>query len=256
MLSTVMLCGAIGVLGMVLGTAVSRDQKRVSAYVPSNRSLAYNSIIQLSAISPIHIVKKRLRAWAYLFDGPNIIRHAFYQVRRSTWLTSSNTHTPAVTWPAIRSRCSRYTHGVCIIAETHQRARQHFRCNSVAQRRSETRMSSSLGLGCKCLKFSQMLQPLYTMNGFNWFDKRGVEGVGFVRTLRTLLTNNLSQILPDLGMLTRTRWASLLSEQRMVDGTTHAAIYPMMMNMVVLLNARSLFGEDLSMAWCSSYDGR
>lgn len=98
-----------------------------------------------------------------------------------------------------------------------------------------------------------MLQPLYTMNGFNWFDKRGVEGVGFVRTLRTLLTNNLPKILPDLGTLTRTRWSKLLSEQKTVDGTKHAAIYPMMMNMVVLLNARSLFGEDLSMSSSMSY---
>lgn len=98
-----------------------------------------------------------------------------------------------------------------------------------------------------------MLQPLYTMNGFNWFDKRGVEGVGFVRTLRTLLTNNLPKILPDLGTLTRTRWSKLLLEQKTVDGTKHAAIYPMMMNMVVLLNARSLFGEDLSMSSSMSY---
>jgi hypothetical protein len=91
-----------------------------------------------------------------------------------------------------------------------------------------------------------MLQPLYTMNGFNWFDKRGVEGVGFVRTLRTLLTNNLPKLLPDLGILTSARWSNLLSEHNVVDGTTYAPVYPMMMNMVVLLNARSLFGADLS----------
>lgn len=64
-----------------------------------------------------------------------------------------------------------------------------------------------------------MLQPLYTMNGFNWFDKRGVEGVGFVRVLRTLLTRNLPQLLPDLGVLTRLRWTKLLSEKGSVDGT-------------------------------------
>ena len=64
-----------------------------------------------------------------------------------------------------------------------------------------------------------MLQPLYTMNGFNWFDRRGVEGVGFVRTLRTLLTNNLPQILPDLSILARTRFAELRSlKSVIVDG--------------------------------------
>ena len=31
-------------------------------------------------------------------------------------------------------------------------------------------------------------------------------------------------------------------------GTVYAPVYPMMMNLVVLLNARSLFGEDLSMS--------
>lgn len=56
------------------------------------------------------------------------------------------------------------------------------------------------------------------MNGFNWFDKRGVEGVGFVRTLRTLLTNNLPQILPELGLLTRARWAEALSLEKTNHG--------------------------------------
>lgn len=44
-----------------------------------------------------------------------------------------------------------------------------------------------------------MLQPIYTIHGFNWFDRRGVEGAGFERVLRTLLTNNLPGLLPDLG---------------------------------------------------------
>jgi hypothetical protein len=63
-----------------------------------------------------------------------------------------------------------------------------------------------------------MLQPLYTMNGFNWFDKRGVEGIGFVRTLRTLLTNNLPKLLPDLATLTKTRWSESLTNNKTIDG--------------------------------------
>jgi hypothetical protein len=57
------------------------------------------------------------------------------------------------------------------------------------------------------------------MSGFNWFDKRGVEGVDFVHTLQTLLTNNLAKLLPDLGLLTTTRWSNLLSKHKIVDGT-------------------------------------
>jgi hypothetical protein len=71
-----------------------------------------------------------------------------------------------------------------------------------------------------------MLQPIYTMNGFNWFDRRGVEGVGFVRTLRTLLTNHLPELLPDLGTLARTQWRELLSEKEVVNGRVSCELAP------------------------------
>lgn len=54
-----------------------------------------------------------------------------------------------------------------------------------------------------------MLQPVYTMHGFNWFDRRGTEGVGFVRALRTLLTNNLPIILPGLGRMVKREFEEL-----------------------------------------------
>lgn len=63
-----------------------------------------------------------------------------------------------------------------------------------------------------------MLQPRYTMHGFNWFDRRGTEGVGFVRALRTLLTNNLPLILPDLGVTIRCRFAELRDAHKVVGG--------------------------------------
>lgn len=69
-----------------------------------------------------------------------------------------------------------------------------------------------------------MLQPLYTMNGFNWFDRRGVEGVGFVRTLRTLLTNNIPQLIPNLGTLTQIRWAELVAGSKDIDGESDAIV--------------------------------
>lgn len=33
------------------------------------------------------------------------------------------------------------------------------------------------------------------MHGFEWKDQRGVEGTGFVRALRTLMTQNLEHFL-------------------------------------------------------------
>lgn len=41
-----------------------------------------------------------------------------------------------------------------------------------------------------------MLQPKYTMQSFEWQDQRGIEGTGFVRALRSLLTANLPGLLP------------------------------------------------------------
>lgn len=63
-----------------------------------------------------------------------------------------------------------------------------------------------------------MLQPKYTMHGFSWFDRRGTEGVGFVRALRTLLTNNMPDILPDLREAIKTNLTLLLDVHPIVDG--------------------------------------
>lgn len=36
------------------------------------------------------------------------------------------------------------------------------------------------------------------MHGFEWNDVRGIEGTGFVRAIRTILTSHLPQLLPSL----------------------------------------------------------
>ncbi len=56
------------------------------------------------------------------------------------------------------------------------------------------------------------------MNGFNWFDRRGTEGVGFIRALRTLLTNNLPEILLDLSTTIRSYFLELHSSQVIING--------------------------------------
>ncbi len=63
----------------------------------------------------------------------------------------------------------------------------------------------------------QVLQPQYTMHGFNWYEKP-TEGVGFVRALRTHLTNNLPELLPNLGAVIRERFARLHNEHPIVNG--------------------------------------
>lgn len=49
----------------------------------------------------------------------------------------------------------------------------------------------------------QLLQPKFTMHGFEWQDQRGVEGTGFVRALRSLLTSHLQDFQPDLERLVK-----------------------------------------------------
>lgn len=41
------------------------------------------------------------------------------------------------------------------------------------------------------------------MHGFEWQDQRGVEGTGFVRALRSLLTSHLQDFQPDLERLVK-----------------------------------------------------
>jgi hypothetical protein len=41
------------------------------------------------------------------------------------------------------------------------------------------------------------------MHGFEWQDQRGVEGTGFVRSLRSLLTSHLPKFQPDLERLVK-----------------------------------------------------
>lgn len=44
----------------------------------------------------------------------------------------------------------------------------------------------------------QILQPNYTMCGFEVQDHRGIEGTGYVRALRSLLTSHLPKFQPHL----------------------------------------------------------
>lgn len=110
-----------------------------------------------------------------------------------------------------------------------------------------------------------MLQPKYTMHGFSWFDQRGTEGIGFERALRTLLTNHLPFIIPDLGRVVRLHFSDLQQQQPLVNGATQLCldlrflniiltvmlgerqtrVYPMMKKLVVLANAYSFLGDEL-----------
>ncbi|KAL4925063.1 cytochrome P450 [Aspergillus undulatus] len=92
----------------------------------------------------------------------------------------------------------------------------------------------------------QMLQPKYTMHGFNWFDRRGTEGVGFIRALRTLLTNNIPMILPNLSVIIKSSFCEMHSQHPVVNGSRQSPVYHVIQKLVVIANAVSFFGEDLA----------
>jgi hypothetical protein len=104
------------------------------------------------------------------------------------------------------------------------------------------------------------------MHGFNWYEKP-TEGVGFVRALRTHLTNNLPEILPNLSSVVRERIAEMHNGHPVVNGVwnrplegssfktldadtasgvKYSPIARMITKTVVLANVVAIFGKDLA----------
>ena len=59
------------------------------------------------------------------------------------------------------------------------------------------------------------------MHGFEWKDQRGVEGVGFVRALWTLLTSHLSALIPSLEVAIADQFEKEIIKHSVVDGESH-----------------------------------
>ncbi|KAM7208248.1 putative cytochrome P450 E-class, group IV [Naviculisporaceae sp. PSN 640] len=93
----------------------------------------------------------------------------------------------------------------------------------------------------------EILQPQHTMAGFNWLEKRGAEGAPLIRTLRTLLTNHLPDVLPDIKSLLSRILQTTVSEAQDDAGTEASfALYPMVVKAVSRSNALAFFGPDLA----------
>ncbi|EOA80779.1 hypothetical protein ACJQWK_09841 [Exserohilum turcicum] len=156
---------------------------------------------------------KRYQAWSYLFWGPEIIQKAFDEAGGKPF--------------ELFAPDNRYV----FVSDPQQ----------IKEIDNAPDNALSLQAASK-----QMLQPMYTMHGFNWFNTRGTEGVGFIRALRTLLTNNLPKILPDLTCIIKTRFEELLATHPVVNGKRQSDVYHTTIKLVVLSNAVSFFGKDLA----------
>ena len=67
------------------------------------------------------------------------------------------------------------------------------------------------------------MQPKYTMCGFEWKNQRGVDGTGFVRALRSILTARLPLLLPKLKISLEEEMSSHLKQS-----STRGLVVPFM----------------------------
>ncbi|KKO98194.1 cycloheximide-inducible-1 [Trichoderma harzianum] len=91
----------------------------------------------------------------------------------------------------------------------------------------------------------EILQPKYTMYGFEWQDQRGIEGTGFVRALRGLLTSRLPKFQPDLERIVKRSLETGLRDVQ-PDSFAHVRIFPFMKTLITRVNCFIFFGEELS----------
>jgi hypothetical protein len=90
-----------------------------------------------------------------------------------------------------------------------------------------------------------MFQPLYTMHRFNWHDARGAEGLGYIKALRTMLTNYLPSLMPDLNRWTASALDGLMAPYKKSDGTIVAPAAQVLRKAIIMMNANTFFGEEL-----------
>ncbi|KAI9845652.1 MAG: hypothetical protein M1837_004626 [Sclerophora amabilis] len=95
----------------------------------------------------------------------------------------------------------------------------------------------------------ELLQPkyTYTAHGFEWPDRRGVESVGFSRTLKTLLTTHLPFLLPTL----RETMAQALAQQLQAcetddEGYKRFPVFSNVKQLVTIVNNGVFFGKEFS----------
>ncbi|UKZ75705.1 hypothetical protein TrVFT333_003397 [Trichoderma virens FT-333] len=157
--------------------------------------------------------RKRINAWLFLTRGPSIIREEYDNSNGNPfWIEApENRYLVVSSWDHIRE----------------------------IDAASEDVLSLQAAA-------KEILQPKYTMQNFNWFDKKGVDGTPLIRTLRTLLTNHLPDILPDARRSMSALFDGILESRSMVNGSYTSPLFPMVIEAIALTNATAFFGRDLA----------
>ena len=66
------------------------------------------------------------------------------------------------------------------------------------------------------------------MHGFEWKNQRGIEGTGFVRALRTLLTSQLPALTPALMNAVSDTLDREFERQKIIAGTIVVLLYELL----------------------------
>ncbi|GAB1318482.1 Cytochrome P450 monooxygenase AtmP [Madurella fahalii] len=196
---------SLAVISVLLLCSVSVSPKKHPWPVPSH----IWSILR----SPVSVVKRRAKAWAFLFRGPSIIQDAYNEAQRTPFFIDvpENRYLVVSSWNHIKE--------------------------------IDAAPDSVLSLQAAA---KEVLQPKYTMTNFNWLDKRGVEGTPLIRTLRTLLTNHLPEILPEIRRSMSGLMDTLYDAHPVVNGTKSSPLYSMVVKGIAHSNALAFFGTDLA----------
>ncbi|PSN70035.1 cytochrome P450 [Corynespora cassiicola Philippines] len=89
----------------------------------------------------------------------------------------------------------------------------------------------------------QMFQPQYTMHGFEWVNRRGQDGIGFVRTLRVLLTSYVPKMIPGLRSVIETQ---IMNHSKFrSDGVRELNAFEAIKRTIVTAAGFSFFGQDI-----------
>jgi cytochrome P450 len=84
------------------------------------------------------------------------------------------------------------------------------------------------------------------MHGFEWKDIRGVEGTGFVRAIRTILTKQLPELLPVLNHTIADHVGVEINRRLSSEGNAIVPLYDTCKKMVTRLNCVVFFGHALA----------
>jgi hypothetical protein len=90
------------------------------------------------------------------------------------------------------------------------------------------------------------------MNGFEWKDQRGIEGLGFFSAIRTRLTAQLPELVPHLSNAIFIQFERELGNAQSRNGWKSISILDMTRRLVARTSCSAFFPSDLCKNCCTS----